>query len=300
VGRIDQIEKELDTAYQANARLAEPNFCPPAQPGGPGRADSAKPAPTGTADTAKPAATGTADTAKPATTGNDNDAAARLGCKRVADLLRNREVAYVDLDRVFGCDGTSCKGYWHTFHWGWLLSSGRLQARTSDMTGGPGSGPHLGWQSVNSVLTVFSGYILPLLYGLLGTLVGAFRSVQDKARNAELGPRDHGLIFAGMLFGMVAGLVVGIFMSTGSVPAPGGGNAVANVTLTASGLAFLAGYASQSFFRFIDDVIAKVFPSDAPAAPAVVSSQRATAAPVLRSSASPTEIPTPSGPATGR
>jgi hypothetical protein len=115
----------------------------------------------------------------------------------------------------------------------------------------------------NSVLTVFSGYILPLFYGLLGTIVGAFRSIQDKVRNGELGPRDLGSTVTGMLLGSVAGLVVGILVSPDSVAA-GGGNALGNVTLTASGLAFLAGYASQSFFRFIDGVIAKTFPADVP------------------------------------
>ena len=113
----------------------------------------------------------------------------------------------------------------------------------------------------NSVLIVFSGYILPLFYGLLGTIVGAFRSIQDKVRNGELGPRDLGSTVTGLMLGSVAGLVIGILMSpdsfSGGSPASPG-----NVTLTASGLAFVAGYASQSFFRFIDSVVAKVFPAD--------------------------------------
>jgi hypothetical protein len=42
------------------------------------------------------------------------------------------------------------------------------------------------------------------------------------------------------------------------------------LTLTACGLGFLAGYASQSFFAYLDTVIGTVFPvgAAAPAAPA--------------------------------
>ncbi|MBV9967254.1 MAG: hypothetical protein JO008_16340, partial [Alphaproteobacteria bacterium] len=121
---------------------------------------------------------------------------------------------------------------------------------------------HIYWQSAISVLNVFTSYVLPLLYGLLGTIIGAFRSIQSKIRSSELAPRDFGLTIVGAFLGMAGGLVIGILFSPTSAPAPGNGNPLGNITLTAAALAFLAGYASQSFFGFIDDVIKKIFPAD--------------------------------------
>ena len=285
LGRIDQLQKDWDTTMQANPSLADPNLCRRYQrgQGQPSPAQGSPPvAPTSTSGGPPPAAP--TSTAGGAATVDPN----WLACTRLGNIETSKEQARSDLDQIFRCQGTHCNPYFHVLHWAWLLCSGSELPEVTPASIPPAattgaspntppaantetspntaqkqqSEPHIHWQSATSVLTVFTSYVLPLLYGLLGTIIGAGRSIQNKIRSSELAPRDYGLTIIGAFLGVAGGLVIGIFLSPGSVPAPGSGNALGNVTLTAAGLAFLAGYASQSFFRFIDDVIAKVFPSD--------------------------------------
>jgi hypothetical protein len=44
------------------------------------------------------------------------------------------------------------------------------------------------------------------------------------------------------------------------VPLQGAGGVSGQLTLTASALGFLAGYASYSFFRFLDNILVPSFP----------------------------------------
>jgi hypothetical protein len=71
----------------------------------------------------------------------------------------------------------------------------------------------------------------------------------------------------GIPMGLVAGIAVGLFFSPSSVPVQGSGAVAGDLTLTASGLGFLAGYASQTFFHFIDDLLKRVFPDSGAAVP---------------------------------
>jgi hypothetical protein len=116
------------------------------------------------------------------------------------------------------------------------------------------------WQSAESVLSVFTTYILPMMFGLLGTIIGAFRGIQARVRDSELAPRDYALTILGLPLGAVAGVAVGLFLSPSSVPTPGSGAVASALTLTTSGLGFLGGYGSQTFFRFIDELLGRVFP----------------------------------------
>jgi hypothetical protein len=115
------------------------------------------------------------------------------------------------------------------------------------------------WQSAEAVLSAFMTYILPMMFGLLGTMIGAFRAIQAKVRDSELAPRDYALTVLGLPLGAVAGVAVGLFFSPSTVPMPGSGATAGVLSLTAAGLGFLGGYGSQTFFRFIDDLIARVF-----------------------------------------
>jgi hypothetical protein len=154
------------------------------------------------------------------------------------------------------------------------------------------------WQSAESVLSVFTTYILPMMFGLLGTLIGAFRSIQAKVRDSELAPRDLGLTILGLPLGAVAGVAVGLYFSPSSVPMQGSGGIAGALTLTAAGLGFLAGYGSQTFFRFIDELLGRVFSeSTPPRAPAVPPAPRT--APLLGMQPSPPAVPPPSPPAAG-
>ena len=123
------------------------------------------------------------------------------------------------------------------------------------------------WQTATSVLSVFTTYVLPMMFASLGTLIGAFRAILNRVRDNELAPRDLVRMLLGIPTGLVAGIAVGLFLSPSSVPVQGSGAGIGGqLTLTASGLGFLAGYASQSFFTYLDTVIGTVFPAGAPAA----------------------------------
>jgi putative Mn2+ efflux pump MntP len=110
---------------------------------------------------------------------------------------------------------------------------------------------------------VFTTYILPMMFALLGTLIGAFRAILNRISISELAPRDFVRMLLGIPTGLVAGIAVGLSLSPTSVPIQGSGGVAGQLTLTASGLGFLAGYASQSFFTYLDNVMGTVFPNTA-------------------------------------
>ena len=110
---------------------------------------------------------------------------------------------------------------------------------------------------------MFTTYILPMMFALLGTLIGAFRAILNRIAVSELAPRDFVRMLLGIPTGLVAGIAVGLFLSPTSVPIQGSGGVAGQLTLTASGLGFLAGYASQSFFTYLDNVMGTVFPNTA-------------------------------------
>jgi hypothetical protein len=120
-------------------------------------------------------------------------------------------------------------------------------------------------QTVGGILTVVSTYVLPMMFGVLGTLIAVVRSVQWKVRDSLLGPRDLALTLSGYPIGAVAGVVVGLYFSPSTTTVT---SAIGNVSLTASGLAFLAGYGADAFFRFVDvQLIARVFAANQPPSP---------------------------------
>lgn len=110
-------------------------------------------------------------------------------------------------------------------------------------------------QSIVGVLTMISNYVLPILFGLLGTLAAFVRSVQDKVTDSLLSPRDRALSFIRVPLGMMAGVCVGLFLSPTNVHSQIG----SNFTISASGIAFLAGYGAEAFFRALDALLARVF-----------------------------------------
>lgn len=192
-------------------------------------------------------------------------------------LLGEHEAeARSDLNHIFRCDGFWCNPFVHVLRWGWILCSGTQLLEPSAPPAGttPKEG-NIGWQSATSVLTVFTGYVLPMLYGLLGTIIGAFRGIQQKVRDSLLAPRDFGLTLLGLPLGAVAGIVVGLFFAPSGTPIQGvGGGISGDLTLTAGGLGFLAGYGSQSFFEFVDHLIQKVFLVDPSGQPAAANNNR--------------------------
>ena len=220
-------------------------------------------------------------------------ARAELACRRHEYNRWKGEAAVKEVRSVFGCDGMgSVGGILHVWCWRWLLSGNnpvQLTTSSSDQPKAstavppaqetakepaPAAPPQRQptqeikdnatyWQTATSVLSVFTTYILPMMFALLGTLIGAFRAILNRIANSELAPRDFVRMLLGIPTGLVAGIAVGLFLSPSSVPVQGSGSVAGQLTLTASGLGFLAGYASQSFFTYLDNVMGTVFPNTA-------------------------------------
>jgi len=162
-----------------------------------------------------------------------------IGCQRHADLSAAETEAMTDLKDFRECSGWLCSRALHVMHWGFILCG--VHDDTVDKE-----------QSVASLLSVFSNFVLPMMFGVLGTFVAAIRLVQLNVRDSTLSPRDLSSTILSLPLGMVAGVAVGLFYSPSTGTMTGGGNAAANLTMTTSGLGFLAGYGSQTFFDMLD------------------------------------------------
>jgi hypothetical protein len=121
-------------------------------------------------------------------------------------------------------------------------------------------------QAVAAVLSVYTRYVLPMLFGLLGTIAAAVRDIQSKVQDSTLSPRDFALSLVRLPLGVMAGLAVGLFLSPSAAEAILQSVGISSaVTLTAGGLAFLAGYGAEACFRLLDQVITVKFAFNTPA-----------------------------------
>jgi hypothetical protein len=203
------------------------------------------------------------------------DARTALACRRHSYHLWMGEAAVQQVRDVFQCRGMHrYQRVIHVWCWHWLLSGSNTTANSTSTTANPVGADTLPqsikdnatyWQIATSLLSVFTTYVLPMMFALLGTLIGAFRAILNKIRDSELAPRDFMRMVSGIPTGLVAGIAVGLFLSPSSLPVQGGSGVAGQLTLTASGLGFLAGYASQTFFTYLDTVIGTVFPAAASA-----------------------------------
>jgi len=112
-----------------------------------------------------------------------------------------------------------------------------------------------------AVVGVFTSYIVPMMFGLLGTLAGLVRTISGKVRESLLSPRDYKLSLASVPLGLVAGLAVGLIFSSSAISVQGLVGQTTATSLSAAALAFLAGYGADSFFTMLDALLRRVFAS---------------------------------------
>lgn len=113
------------------------------------------------------------------------------------------------------------------------------------------------------VLLVWGNYFLPILFALLGATVYVILDFYSKLRDSLLAPRDAVLSWIRLVLGMVLGACVGLFFSTAnpsaSGAAPSGAAMAESITLSASGLAFIAGFGVEGVFGMLDSLVRRVF-----------------------------------------
>jgi hypothetical protein len=115
--------------------------------------------------------------------------------------------------------------------------------------------------SVAAMLVMMTTYLLPMSFGVVGTLAALLRAIQRRVNESTLSPRDLALSLFRLPLGMVAGICVGLFFTpSGNVVQTG--NVIGALTLSASGVAFLAGYGAEGFFRMLDALVAHLFNLD--------------------------------------
>ena len=100
-------------------------------------------------------------------------------------------------------------------------------------------------------LNVVSGYVLPVLMGLLGSMTYVLRRYLRSVGDRLLTPRDLREYIVRLVLGTVFGVAIGFFTSAN-------GNASEQVivnsasSLGAPALAFLAGYGVETVFQMLD------------------------------------------------
>jgi hypothetical protein len=115
--------------------------------------------------------------------------------------------------------------------------------------------------SIAAMLAMMTTYLLPMSFGVVGTIAALLRAIQRRVNESTLSPRDLALSLFRLPLGMVAGICVGLFFTpSGNLVQTGG--EMGALTLSASGVAFLAGYGAEGFFRMLDALVAHLFNLD--------------------------------------
>ena len=118
-------------------------------------------------------------------------------------------------------------------------------------------------ESITLVLSAYASFVLPVMFGLVGTIASFLRDISSRITSSILAPRDETLAIIRLILGAIAGLAVGLFFTPASVAGQVSSGAGV-LTLSASGIAFLAGYGADGFFRLIDAMIVRLFSFDRP------------------------------------
>jgi hypothetical protein len=109
------------------------------------------------------------------------------------------------------------------------------------------------------LISVVNGYAIPLAMGFLGSAAFILRVFLERLGNRILTTRDLLSNSIRLVLGFLSGLAVGFFLSpSGSGGAPTDSLGL-GISLTAPALAFLAGYAVDVLFRFLDTLAGRAF-----------------------------------------
>ena len=97
-----------------------------------------------------------------------------------------------------------------------------------------------------------TGFVLPMLLGLLGAFTYVYRDLDRRVQTATLVPGDslHGTLR--MLLGTILGGLLGVVWTTGQPIQLEG------VALSLTALAFFVGYSVEVVFQTLDTIISKV------------------------------------------
>ncbi len=118
-------------------------------------------------------------------------------------------------------------------------------------------------------ILALGNYLLPVCFGMLGSLIYVLLEFWSKAKGSQLEPRDSWLGWIRLVLGLVVGTCIGLFFTaygpieTHAASAAAGSDLISSLTLSASGLAFLAGFGVEGVFNMLQELVQRVFPAKA-------------------------------------
>ena len=173
-------------------------------------------------------------------------------CHRLNDIVARRESISIDLEKWLNA----------TKFWAWSWNDGPpapKEFRSSEKPIWPAEKhrKEIEQQSV-AMMTVIGNYLMPVLYGFLGSGAFVLRRYHRRLSLFLLSPYDRRANVIRLLLGTLIGGCIGLVYS-GSGQAQATGTVGLVVTLSTSGLAFLAGYGVEGVFKALDSLIAQVF-----------------------------------------
>jgi hypothetical protein len=122
---------------------------------------------------------------------------------------------------------------------------------------------------VAPMLQVITNYELPLVFGFIGSILYVLLDHFTKMRMNTLSPKDFPLMGLRLILGLVIAACVSLLISSYAGPGaaalgpasgiPSPGALVATLTLSAAGIAFLAGFGAEAVFILLQNLVVRVF-----------------------------------------
>ena len=182
-------------------------------------------------------------------------------CYRLNDILIRKETTNKNLEMWLGI-----ATFWNWTDWAsrwpfaWFVHKTVPVTEASDRPGiwqADARRKEIELQGV-ALMAVLGNYVMPVLYGLLGSFAFVLRRYHRRLALDLLSPRDLRTNNVRLLLGTLIGGCIGLVYS-GSGQAQATGTLALAVTLSTSAIAFLAGYGVDGVFKVLDALIAQVF-----------------------------------------
>lgn len=149
-------------------------------------------------------------------------------------------------------------------------ASGKLAEAQGEGQSGTGSGAKIGEGGAPHhaawLANLIGAAILPVLYGLLGSMAAVIRSLSRKIKGSLLAPRDLQLTMQQLVLGAVIGACISLFIGRPETE-NGGAALLMPVALSPSAIAFVAGFGVEGVFQALEALIARIFNITNPVAP---------------------------------
>lgn len=133
--------------------------------------------------------------------------------------------------------------------------------------------PSVNEQWASTLLSVLSGSVLPIFYGVLGAAAAVVRTLSARIKDSTLSPRHKTLFQVQLVLGAVIGGCIGLFVTPSGQTASTTPGLLGSVPLSASALCFIAGFGVEGVFSALDSLLRRVFNMPDPAKPAPASGE---------------------------